>query len=287
MSKQKQVINEQQKSRIDEIVKRVETKYNQLYQLLRDSHTHQVYLQDGDKNYQLDAREYKKLLDEDIRMIKALPKTFRDIASGVRTANKSTTAKNKPTNGFSRPFKYTDNVADFFFKCFLMTADLEQILSKEEMDEIPDRLNYLLNFNVSNSGILSQLFYGYRRCIPGVIDTRDGCSSFIYSDKGILEFFKEELDSIVNEGRFEDFDVQRFNLQRINSVFSRATIKSENQDSICKALKITPEQLSEQLESEMEYARNLRIRINDYHEKSVVEASERRRETIENELRRT
>lgn len=267
MKKQKQVINEQHKNHVDEIVIRVERAYGQLYQLLRESHTHQVYLKEGDKTHQVDLKEYKKILDQDIKAIKALPKAFRDIASEVRTANKPEGTKTRAINGFSRPFVYGDNVAEFFFQCFLSSPELTQILSQEEIDEIPKQLDYLLTHNVSNSGILSQLFYGYRRCIPGVIDTRDRCSSYIYSNKGILDHFKTELDSIVDEGRFTDFDINRFNLQRINSIFSRATVKGCNQDSICKDLNITPEQLATQLESEMEYARSLRIRINDHHDK--------------------
>lgn len=259
MSNKRQV-NKQVKDHLDDVVGSIQQKFDLLAKLLADAKGSTVVVTDYDgKNYKVNVAQLKKLCDADIKSIKAIPKAIKDITKDVNSVNKDTNSK-KSLGGFKRPFSYGPHVADFFTDKFFNSDELAKYLDVEQINSIGDKMPLLLNHNVSNSGILSQLFYGYRKAIPGVIDTRDRCSSYIFSNHGILEYFGKELDQIVADGRFEDFDVNRFNMQRINAVFSRSTT---NESDLHVKVGVTEEQLSDMLEAELEFAKDIRIAVNE------------------------
>lgn len=255
----KRQINKQVKEHIDEIVKSTQYKFDLLSKFVADSKGFSVVGtgKDGEK-YSVDAGQLKKLCDEDLKAIKSIPKIIKGITKDVNSSKDGGTRKS--IGGFKRPFSYGPHVADFFTEKFFNSDELAKYVDVEKLNSIADKMPLLLDHNISNSGILSQLFYGYRKAIPGVIDTRDKCSSYIYSEHGILEYFRDELDQIVKDGRFEDFDVNRFNMQRINAVFSRCTT---DESDLHVKVGVTEDQLNDMLETELEFAKSIRIAVNE------------------------
>lgn len=256
----KRQINKQIKEHTDEITKSIQDKYTLLSRILTDTKNSSVVVVDKDGNkYNITVAELKKICDEDLKKVKAIPKSIKDITKEVNNANKNPASK-KSLGGFKRPFSYGPNIAGFFTEKLFNAPELATFLDDKHMDEIEAKLPLLLQHNISNSGILSQLFYGYRKAIPGVIDTRDKCSSFIYSEFGILDYFGKELDQIVKDGRFDAFDVNRFNMQRINAVFSRATT---DETDLHTKVGVSEDELNDMLDAELEFAKSIRVAIND------------------------
>lgn len=256
----KKDIKSTQKDHISDIVKRVESKYVILKRLLKESHTHHMYVTKDGETFKATYRDICNNLDEDIKLLKSIPDTFKTITTNIRSANRST---GNSKNGLNIPKMYSKNVADFFFDRYLTSPELESILTKEEFEEIPNKLPYLLEHNITSPTILSQLFYGYRLCIPGVIV--DENRSFIRSDKGISEYFANELDLVIKNNHYPDFDISQFKMNRIATVFAYSKIDEDK--PIHETLGITQDQLMDDMTSEMEYLQGIREKVKKHFEK--------------------
>ena len=257
------------KEYVDSIVERTQSKLDLLLKLASDNDDLSIITEIGGEKVKVPHKKLKKLCEEDIKAIKNIPKEIRNITKEFNKSNKGNSGSN-PSGGFRRPFIYKENIREFFYDCFFMTEDILKYIPEEEVNEIKDRMPLFFS-GISNSNILSQLFYAYRKAVDGVIDTREKQSSYIFTKYGIRKYFEEEINEIIANKDFPDFDPERFGMQRINSVFFKATIKDPDYFKSVLGEDKTDEEIAKEIEEglrdELEYATTIRVRIKDYHDK--------------------